>query len=355
MTKILTILATCLVAFLAMYTLSAQHQAAAETKIVAAEDSPTSITPHLGRNIAEGQNLLWCATLQLAWNELRELAGGTVGMEDADPLVELLNQADVTTETLGGDGYVAVAGTDAQALMGTMDSLQDDIAEMPREMASLPADALIAYASLSKALSFEWAFTRSGRPLVFADQKVAAFGIPQYRSDDPDIVKLGEQVVILDYASDDDFVLELTTDAAADRLILANVEPGTTLDDTVSAVLTRVAASQPTTLQDAETLSIPVLDVDVSRQYSELCNRALIVDNPDLNGAAFAGVMQRIAFRLDETGATLESHAAFVSTAPPRQLVFNKPFLILLMHAQAASPYLAVWVDNADVLVPFGE
>ena len=67
--------------------------------------------------------------------------------------------------------------------------------------------------------------------------------------------------------------------------------------------------------------------------------------------------MQSIRFRLDENGAVLKSEAAVkVADKPlkkPRQLIFDKPFLILLERHGAEQAYIALWVDNPELLAPF--
>ena len=35
------------------------------------------------------------------------------------------------------------------------------------------------------------------------------------------------------------------------------------------------------------------------------------------------------------------------------EYIFDKPFLILLERKGAANPYFALWVGNAELLVPF--
>ena len=57
--------------------------------------------------------------------------------------------------------------------------------------------------------------------------------------------------------------------------------------------------------------------------------------------------------KTDETGAELESKAIFVSALPPRKFIFDKPFLLMLIRQDASMPYFVLWVNNADVLVPF--
>ena len=36
---------------------------------------------------------------------------------------------------------------------------------------------------------------------------------------------------------------------------------------------------------------------------------------------------------------------------PKHKMVFNKPFLVLLERTGATTPYFAVWVDNAELLI----
>jgi hypothetical protein len=67
--------------------------------------------------------------------------------------------------------------------------------------------------------------------------------------------------------------------------------------------------------------------------------------------------MQSTRFLLNESGARLESEAwiAVSNGDPPpppkpRHFVFDKPFLIYLRELQAEQPYLAIWVENSEVL-----
>lgn len=319
---------------------------------IAAEAAPepseqTIITPHLDQAISGGQNVLWCSTLQLAWNELATLAEGPIQMENETPLVSQLNEQTATKADLDEASYVVTAGIVGQEELSGLPQ------ELLQEMEALPKGSLIAYAYLSKILPFEWAFTRYTQPFSYGGQEVASFGIPQYMPDDPNDAKLGKQLVILDYADADDFIVELKTRSGIDRLILAKVSPGATLQATVNTVVERVSGAQPSGLQELESLVIPVLDFDLTRAYPELCGRKIIAANQEVNGKQFSLVTQRIRFKLDETGAALESKAVFVSAPPPREFVFDKPFLLLLLQQDAEAPYLAVWVENAALLVPF--
>ena len=53
----------------------------------------TLIAPSLTENIDSEQNLVWCATLQLAWNELFHLAQGPVALENDVPPCDAVQSA----------------------------------------------------------------------------------------------------------------------------------------------------------------------------------------------------------------------------------------------------------------------
>ena len=103
---------------------------------------------------------------------------------------------------------------------------------------------------------------------------------------------------------------------------------------------------------DMENLYVPVLNFDVLRVYSELCGHPIRSANKKLDGTNIALAAQTIRFRLDERGAVLKSEAIMCFGLTSRNLVFDKPFLILLKRRDAKRPYFALWVGNAELLVP---
>ena len=88
--------------------------------------------------------------------------------------------------------------------------------------------------------------------------------------------------------------------------------------------------------------------------------RPLIAREPTLNNNPLVSVVQSIRFKLDESGAVLKSEARIcveackeVSKIEPPDLIFDKPFLVLLKCTASDKPYFAMWVDNAEILTPF--
>jgi hypothetical protein len=324
----------------------------AAVKATAEELPGTVVTPHLECEITPGQNVLWCAAFQVAWNELCDLLGGPIQWANAPEMVSILNKRSVTRQNLDEASYVALAGW----ITRDANDIRQKIArELDRKFKSAASPELlhlldfvgagvwVAYAYLFEELPFEWAFKRMHKGLGFAGREVENFGIWQFLERQKDEVKAASQVLIYDYQSNDDFIIELKTRSKSDRLILAKIPPGRTLGETVVTVQKRVQPSNPTSMQQCADLFIPVIDFDVLRRYNEITGP----------GSPCAIAVQQIRFKLDERGAVLKSEALAVSGKTREDLIFDKPFLVMIQRTEASQPYFALWVGNAELLVPF--
>ncbi|MCX5643718.1 MAG: hypothetical protein NTZ17_03390 [Phycisphaerae bacterium] len=145
------------------------------------------------------------------------------------------------------------------------------------------------------------------------------------------------------YRDNDDFIVELKTQSKLDRLILAKIPPGQTLAETVTTVQSRLQQNEPGSMQQCTDLFVPVIDFDVLRRYDELLGE----------GSPFAMPLQQIRFKLNERGAVLKSEALAAAGKTKQNLVFDKPFLVMIQRTDASQPYFALWVANAELLVPF--
>lgn len=341
----------------------------AALKTTADQLEETFITAHLDTKIEKGRNLLWCATIQLAWNELCTLAGGPIDLDGAPEIARSLNAQKVKSSDLDAKSFVAMAG---KVEDGILEEIARALEEKFEGLASpellpapgaLPASWWVTYAYLFKNLPFEFAFTRWSESVTFGQQDVAAFGIYQLYKGQTDEVKMATQVSVIDFKSNDDFLIELKTRSKEDRLILAKMAPAKTLAATIEKVHTRLAEGKTTTMSEMETLWIPVLDFDVLRDYTEIIGRTATPRNRSRDTARrekfstmpIAVARQSIRFRLDETGAVLKSEFLGALGGRARAYLFDKPFLILLKRRGAKNPYFALWVDNAELLVPFAK
>jgi hypothetical protein len=330
----------------------------------------TDVLPYIDGPVQEGRNYVYCGTFQLAWNELQDnYIKAPLQLEHAEQWAERLNARRFDKSQLSDDTYIAAVAQSGKDLCEKVRQAMQE--KFPDQSIKLPAPTpdpeLTAYAYLCKVLSFQEAFDRLPEPLEFTTaagkQPVAAFGIRQFDYGSDRDEQLGEQITILDFVNGDDFILRLNTTSTKDEVILAKVRPEGTLLATVDAVEKRIAESQLTEYQQQpgvlETVIVPVIEISLDRKYDELVGAKLL--NPGWELWFLVQARQDIRFRLDEHGARLESTAEVAATsdaATPRQMIFDRPFLLMLREKdgeKTRQPYLAVWIENAELLQPFAK
>lgn len=335
----------------------------------ASELKHTRVTPHLETPITIHENVLWCGTFQLAWNEACSLVGEDLHFDNEPAMVEILNRRSFTAQDIDTESYVAVAGF-------VKDAVHDQIAQElqnkfrgqavpryipPKHLTPRPQD-IVAYSYLFKSLEFRAPFERIEKPITFERATVPCFGIgAEWKEKHAEML---EQFVILDYQDRYDFVIEFKTNSEGDRLILAKMQPEATLDATVRAVQKRAANPEPMQPQVGDVLKVPKLNFDVTRRYAELEGKKLVASNPKIaSDLRVLSALQNVRFQFDEKGVQLrsESHVAFGCAAPPppppgnRTMIFDSHFLIMLQRTEADVPYFALWVGNPELLVKLKE
>jgi hypothetical protein len=332
-----------------------------DIQLVAHPDVP--ITPET--------NVLWCGTLQLAWNEAIGLVGEklhfiqTTQNVDVPTVADLLNREDFKRGDLDPGSYVAVADFERNQVEARIRAALEKTFHgeaSPELIPPVPEhpgpNDFVAYAYLYKNLAFATPFGETD-PLTFGDKEVKSFG---FRYGGPHVPEEAvDQVEICDYRSEDDFVVRLKTKAEDDELILAKIAPGATLQATIQGVLERVNHSKHETPADEDRLAVPKLNFDLRRDFSEL-EGLVLQPSPQAKittPLVIARAEQLVRFQLNEKGAILKSEAVVTMAAgavempvAPRSMIFDKPFLILMKQAKAEQPYFALWVGNATLLVP---
>lgn len=331
-------------------------------KAKATELQRTYITAHLEHKIKKGKNVLWCTTFQIAWNELCKLNGEPIQMANAPEMVTILNKQSVTRTDLDEDSYIAMAGIRGDGIIARIEKALEEKFHgqaSPNDVLPLlrqtPTDFWITYCYLFKHLPFRYDFDRLPEGLSFSRDKVQCFGFD--RKWKQHTFGLVGQVRARDYRNPDDFIVELITQSKTDRLILAKIHPETTLSQTIATVQKRMTRGKRASIVPQSSLMIPVLNFDLLRSFTELYDKTIRSNNPNTAGTPFVLALQQIRFRLDEKGAVLKSEAGAagggLDLPRPLNLIFNKPFLIMIKKTNAEMPYFALWVDNTELLVPF--
>jgi hypothetical protein len=335
------------------------------TPLIPAEKlKETDVLPYAAAQITPGRNYVYCATFQIAWEEMQTtLSSGPIKLKDEPEMAVMLNQNPFDRANLSAESYLAMGGRIDQGIVKKIRQTMTD--KFPDATLTVPEptkDAeLYAYAYLAKSAQFKEAFDRLDEPLRFRSAentvKVAAFGTESFNELSPRGRSLCKQVSILDYQNDDDFIISLNTTSKVDQIIVAKIKPEASLQATIDAVEERIKNSTvPEYEQEpqmGECLMIPVISFGVERTYRELAGIFLL--NKGWEQYFIAEPRQGIRFRLDEWGAKLESSGSLegCKCEKPlklRRLIFDKPFLIYFKEKSKTTPYFAIWSETPDIL-----
>ncbi|MCA9488330.1 MAG: hypothetical protein KC621_00345 [Myxococcales bacterium] len=322
-------------------------------------------TPH-----ADGETLVWSASLALAWRALGTMLGGRPTTDDpeATAFVEGLGQDAARAEALADDPTVIARAGVGRAFL---DALRADL-----RAAGLPEDALVgaetwadgvhAYAAMERRARFAVPFEREERPWPFLGERVEAFGLAR-REQTEERWNAQRQQLIIHYPrySDDEedeldddelnramneFLVELRVEDSDERLFVARIPPGATLADTVERALGMVEADAHTHprrhLAPGERFTCPVLELGRLVEHEVLGGVPLT--SPGGGRVTLGQVVQHVAFRLDEDGASVRTSSRSSGLSlPPRALDCRRCFLVLWTSAHQV-PVCAIWAGSTD-------
>ncbi len=319
------------------------------------QNAKTLVTSHLNQKIIKGENLLYCSTFQLAWNELKNIIKEDIKLVKEPQMVNFLNKDSFSKKDLSENSYLAMAGYGKDKIINRINQgLKNKFGNnAPKVKDQIKPLDIIAYAYLYKNLRFNPTFEPLNKPLKFNSiSDVQAFGIESFENKHQ---KLAEQVKIPYYKNSDDFIVKLTPKNGNDEIFLAKIKHEATLKDTLTSVQNKLTFSRQVYLGDNDTLQIPKFDFKLEHSYDELAGKFLL--NKNFRDYFISKAIQNIDFKLNEKGATLKSEAKIIlqieciQLKQPKYMIFDKPFLIYLKEKQAKSPYLVIWVDNTNLLV----
>jgi hypothetical protein len=323
----------------------------------------TVIVPTLDSPCPPGKNIIWCSSFQLVWNELRDkVLRAPLQVIGAEEVATRLNAAKQSSSDLEPESFYIAGGSTKD---GIIEKIKKDMAaKFPSHV--LPDfndydDGILVYSYLTANVPFKYPFEQVEDGLAFADSQggktqVDAFGLSksfQYKSKKP-----RQQVEILFWWMPEGNFLEKTSECAIDlckyswpyQVVVAMVEPKGTLAQTLDYVREQIDKARDYKdegeLGQGDILEVPEMVWRIDHRFLELINKVLANVRGPITEA-----MQTIEFRLDRSGAKVESEALMVAKSAPRRLVFDRPFLVYMQKRGAEQPFFVMWVDNAELLV----
>jgi hypothetical protein len=314
----------------------------------------TLVVPTLDTPAPKGKNVIWCATFQVCWDQMVQVAGKT-DLPGSKDVIRRLNAARIDPAIMPKDRYYAAAGYVKGGIVAKIKS--EMAARFPQAKPNLPPVGpgqpweWLAYAYLNDAVKFQTAYFDQERGGDFTDSSgtkthVTGFGLYD-KSREADVnTTLGRQIDVLysekDKNSPREFVLDLDRNSKPSQLILACLEPKESLAATWQEVQRKITEWKPSQEEkafgDHDRLAVPNLNYKIQHSFKEL-------EIPGLTKT-----LQTIEFRLDRSGAAVASDADYAVAAIGRVFQFTRPFLIALRQRGSAEPYFVMWVDNAELL-----
>jgi hypothetical protein len=306
------------------------------------------------------ENAVWCATFQMAWDALgRDVLKGPVSLGPPAPaeFVAGMNALPFPLESLDPAACVVAAGTKKSGVLERIAKEGKEKFGRTLPEMSIPLerpDDILAYAFLRKDLPFEHPFERirNGMQFTGTANRVAAWGLNE---DSEAGAEVRNQVRVLfdlqagpgrgDVAPE--FALEFRPKGGRDRIVLASVATPVSLDAAWRRVAA-VASSTPRPLRSGEILYVPRIHFDLSHDFGAILGAPILNDGFD--GYRITQARQSVLFRMDETGAVLQSEAAIAAKRDLESgFLFDDPFLVALIQDGAKEPYFLLWVANPDL------
>jgi hypothetical protein len=150
--------------------------------------------------------------------------------------------------------------------------------------------------------------------------------------------------------------IDLCKDSRPYQIVVAMVEPNESLAQTLDHVRRRIQQAGSGRIRPArisfgekDSLRVPEMFWRIDHQFEQLIGRSVANANPT---ADIVEAVQSMQFRLDRSGATLETQSRLRGAlGKPRLFIFSRPFLIYMQKRGAERPFFVMWVDNAELLV----
>ncbi len=298
-------------------------------------------------------NTLWVGSFQLAWNELKNKIGEDVIFNEDNPSeLEELNSGKFSADMISEDSYYIKVDKTTKNLKQEIEkdlekrnwknSLLNDI-EFSKDL-----DSYTIYSILNKEFEFKIPFDRLPNK-YFGDNediKVQYFGITTNSN-----IELFENFEILFFDDENNFAIKLLTTSNEELILLKSAETGS-FDNLYKSIQEKIENyTGRKELQKGDTLSIPYIEIDTVINYDNLCGKTIKGSKSYIQSA-----LQNVQFYLNEKGGHLTSEASIVNVYKlvymyPLDFNFDSTFYIFMKEKNKDMPYMALKVDNTDILV----
>lgn len=280
--------------------------------------SRSQIVPNMLTPVDASKNIAFSASFTLAWNEMRKQVGAPIN--NKAKAVKWMNDSPFSGDMLSPREYkkdVQIDGSNIAVLV-----------------------------SFQKDLGFDVPMQPLRETLQFNGKAVKSFGMQDY---DPEII--GEAHLVY-YRDEDHFVMNLDSkDKSSDMILAKGFNKGANLHVILQQI--QGAIRKGTKITEYATLQIPVLKFMEEEHFKELEG---IEFKAKGKGYTIQTARQKTNFTLDKEGAKIID-SALIEVAldsgevkRPPNLIFDKPFVVMLQKKKANFPYFMLKVENEEIM-----
>lgn len=317
------------------------------------KDTKTTIAGNYLGSYYNG-NYVWGGAMNLAWNELNEnILKEKLQLKSQDKtaleMVEKLNNPSFTKNDLDENSYYIKSGFGQQTVTAINQELK---AKFPTKSfgdlkINLDKTSFVSYAYFLKEVEYETKF--DSKDIVFNGQLVKGFFSKNYTIQ-------GNNLEIMQYESDEKFIISIKLKDEKDELILAKGYDMTN-PETIVNQINAIDYRSIRGLGDYDEFEAPKLKLDFHRDYVELLHQYL--NNKGYELYQIDKMFENIKFNMDEKGARVENEAAIaiavgmvIGEAPivPKKLYLNKPFWVVMKKSDSKNPYFILGINNTELM-----
>ncbi|MBR6613324.1 MAG: hypothetical protein IKK84_00975 [Clostridia bacterium] len=309
----------------------------------------------------------WCGTFQLVWNDMKnEVVKKDVVFTPQVTIAENLNKESFNESMLSEEYYYKTYG------LKTLE-LKDEIEKGIKEKFNQTSDILdkfdwsdegvnnpnnpkvkkyFFYTMLYREFEFENEFDKLPDGTFGEYTGIKYFGIDKNTKD-----KVGKQIDVLYYNSQDDFALLINT-KSDDEVIFVKNPQGTTFNAIYEDMLLQASNYKgDKDFKSIDEFKAPMLEYNEEKEYKELQEKDFPTADPEYPIARIEKTLQTIKFELNEKGGKIKSEAAIdmnmtataviVDKKPtPRYFYVDDTFAIFLREKGKSMPYFAGRVED---------
>jgi len=309
----------------------------------------TMIISHLNEKI-DACNIVYSSSFRAAWTKLKnDIVGEDIRTKEPLSIVRNLNANPYPV--LEQEKFIAIGGF-------IKDGIIDDINNTMKmnfrnyqtnlEKHEDVEEGILCFSYFQEEIIFLQTFNTMTYVFNYEGNeiKVDCFGISNSNN-----LELYKQVEVFDYKNRDDFIVKIKGRNQNEEIILAKVQLDRTLGNTLEQINKRINENNPETMSRIDKLIVPKVNFSINHMYTQFKNKYLA--NKGFEEYYFLEARQHIQLSMNESGTYANSLADIVlekKGSMPKELVFDKPFLLIIKNSQTNEYDIVVWIYDLEFL-----